>query len=179
MARADPAAGSAEPDFGFAAKLLHVLAVIMAALLFAMMMMTAVDVAGRYFFNAPLPGSVEVTEYSLALLIFGGLPLATMQREHITIDLFDFLLPGRRKIIQQFIVNLISAGVLAFLTWRLVEKALELASYGDLSSFLKMPLAPFAYFFSVMSGVTTLLLIAFAVHYGRLLFDKARPSETS
>ena len=51
-----------------------------AVLLFAMMVLTFVDVWGRYFFNSPVPGGFEVTELMMAALIFAGLPLATGAR---------------------------------------------------------------------------------------------------
>ena len=42
-----------------------------------MMMITAVDVAGRYLFNKPLAGGFELTEMLLAALIYCGLPLVS------------------------------------------------------------------------------------------------------
>ena len=54
-----------------------------------MMMITAVDVAGRYLFSKPLAGGFEIPEMMLAALIYCGLPLVSKRREHIVIDTFD------------------------------------------------------------------------------------------
>ena len=67
----------------------RVLGVLAAAILFAMMLLTAVDVLGRYLFNRPVNGGFEVTEIMLATLIYCGLPLVSARREHIVIDTFD------------------------------------------------------------------------------------------
>ena len=54
-----------------------------------MMLVTAVDVAGRYLFNKPIAGGFELTEILLAALIYCGLPLVSARRDHIVIDTFD------------------------------------------------------------------------------------------
>ena len=73
------------------------LGVTSATVLFLMMMITAVDVVGRYVFNKPLNGGFEITEMLLAALIYCGLPLVSQRREHIVIDTFDPLMSARVK----------------------------------------------------------------------------------
>ena len=73
------------------------LGAISGTVLFLMMMITAVDVVGRYVFNKPLAGGFEVTEMMLAALIYCGLPLVSQRREHIVIDTFDPLMSARVK----------------------------------------------------------------------------------
>ena len=68
------------------------LGAISGAVLFLMMLLTAIDVAGRYVFNKPLQGGLELTEMMLAALIYCGLPLVSKRREHIVIDTFDPLM---------------------------------------------------------------------------------------
>ena len=66
------------------------LGLIAGAVLFVMMMLTTVDVFGRYVLNKPVAGAFEVTEMMLAALIYCGLPLVSQRREHIVIDTFDY-----------------------------------------------------------------------------------------
>jgi len=139
----------------------------MAVVLFIMMLVTIVDVAGRYGFNAPLPGAVEITELLMGLLVFGGLPLVTLHEEHVTISLLDGLIRGRAKRVQRAIVSQISAVLVAFIAWRLVIRGRELASYGDRSSYLGVPLAPVAYFMSVMAALTAGALVLLAWNHWR------------
>jgi hypothetical protein len=68
------------------------LGVISAVVLFLMMIITTVDVFGRYVLNQPLPGGFEMTEMALAVLIYAALPLVSIRREHIVIDTLDTLM---------------------------------------------------------------------------------------
>jgi TRAP-type C4-dicarboxylate transport system permease small subunit len=159
--------------FDVAPGLLRALGLAMCVLLFALMMLTAVDVTGRYLFNNPIPGSVEYTELGLGILVFGSLPLVTTRQEHITIDILDFIFRARRKLVQQFVVNIVGLIVTGFLSWRIFAKANELAANGDLSINMQLPLAPVAYFMSVMSGIATVIMLLLALHYLRLLLPRA------
>ena len=53
------------------------LGVISAAVLFLMMVITTVDVFGRYVLNQPLPGGFEMTEMALAVLCLRALVSAS------------------------------------------------------------------------------------------------------
>ncbi|HJO85999.1 MAG TPA: TRAP transporter small permease, partial [Rhodospirillales bacterium] len=87
--------------------------------LFAMMVLTFVDVWARYGFNAPIPGGFEITEYLLVILIYAALPLVTARDEHVTVDVLDSLIPEAITRIQRHFMNLLAGLVLCFLTWRL------------------------------------------------------------
>ena len=47
-------------------------AVVAGVVLFALMLLTTADVIGRYFFNAPITGVVDLTEFSVLLMTFLG-----------------------------------------------------------------------------------------------------------
>lgn len=53
------------------------------------------EVMTRYFFNAPTAWSGEAVRYSLAVLIFLGLPEVTRNSAHIAIDIVPEMLPPR------------------------------------------------------------------------------------
>src|SRR5438309_6380198 len=60
-----------------------------------MMCLTFVDVVARYLFNSPIRGGFELTELTLLVLIFAGLPLVSHGDEHVTMDFIDRMLPPR------------------------------------------------------------------------------------
>ncbi len=63
-----------------------------------LMSITVVDVIGRYGLNHPLPGSTELTEFCLGLLIFFTLPIICRKNQHIFVDLLEgWLSPGFKK----------------------------------------------------------------------------------
>src|SRR5262245_52247681 len=75
-----------------------------AILLFCLMLLTTVDVIGRYIFNWPIRGAFETTELLLLALIFAGLPLASRADEHVTLDFIDMALSdGGRLLLRRFV----------------------------------------------------------------------------
>ena len=134
--------------------------------LFLMMMITAVDVAGRYLFNKPIAGGFELTEILLAALIYCGLPLVSARREHIVIDTFDPLFSRQLKRGLDMVAEVVCAVALAGVGLLIFLRANRVAEYGDTTSVLKLPLAPVVYVMAVMITVAALihLLLIFVPH---------------
>ena len=118
--------------------------------LFLMMMITAVDVVGRYVFNKPLNGGFEITEMLLAALIYCGLPLVSQRREHIVIDTFDPLMSARVKRGLDVLAEIVCSLTLAGIGYLIFRRAARVAEYGDTTNVLKLPLAPVAYLMGTM-----------------------------
>jgi TRAP-type C4-dicarboxylate transport system permease small subunit len=128
-----------------------------ALVLGAVMMVSVVDVAGRYVFNRPLPGSSEITEILMAILIYAGLPLVSLRRGHIAVDLLDSLTPPAIARVRDAVVGLLSVFVLAIVAWRLWAYADQIRSSKDVTEYLRLPLAPFAYAMSVLAGIAAMI----------------------
>lgn len=126
--------------------------------LFTMMALTFVDVIGRYLFNSPVVGGLELTEFAMAIVIFLGLVLLTSEEGHVTVDLLDSFIPDKIKTVQSVLINIINALVMVVISWQLWIKAKEVADYGDRTEFLMMPLSPLIYFMSIMTGISCLIL---------------------
>ena len=142
------------------------LGVTSAVVLFAMMLITAVDVGGRYLFNRPIQGGFELTEILLAALIYCGLPLVSARREHIVIDTFDPMFSRTVKRGLDMIAEVVCAVALAGVGWLIFLRANRVAEYGDTTSVLKLPLAPVVYLMGVMITVAAVihLLLIFVPH---------------
>ncbi len=132
--------------------------------LFFMMALTFVDVISRYLFNSPIVGALELTEFSMAIVIFLGLVLLTSQEGHVTVDLLDSFVPDKIKPIQKVMINLINLAVLVVISWQLWIKAKDAAEYGDRTEYLYMPLAPLIQFMSIMTGVAGLILLFITIN---------------
>ncbi len=62
----------------------------------AMMLHVTADVAGRYLFNAPLPGTiVVVANYYMIFLVFVALGVAEEKRAHISVEFVTDMMPAR------------------------------------------------------------------------------------
>jgi TRAP-type C4-dicarboxylate transport system permease small subunit len=129
---------------------------VVGAAMFALMALTGIDVVGRYLFNRPVLGTDEIVAYGMALIIFGGLPLATLRDEQITADFAaGWLRSVARGLFARF-ANLFAAVALAFLAWRLLLLAEKQIAKGDGSTLLQLPYAPLCYFMALMAAVSGL-----------------------
>jgi TRAP-type C4-dicarboxylate transport system permease small subunit len=136
-----------------------VLKTAIAAVLFAIMVLTGVDVVGRYLFARPVSGADELIAAGMALLIFGSLPIVALRHEHINIDTAVSLLKGWQRDLQRRLVDLIGATVLAYLAWRLLALAQKMSAVGERSSLLHIPHGALAYALAVMAGVSALVTL--------------------
>lgn len=133
-----------------------------AAVLFALMLLTCVDVAGRYLFNAPVWGGFELTEMMLAALIFAALPLVSLRGDHVTVDLFDPVTPDWLFRIQHVIACVIGTACTAYLAWRLWIRAGNLIAAGETTAQLKLEIGWLAYAMSVLMALAALSLAVLA-----------------
>ena len=129
-----------------------------ALVLFALMTLRCVDVVGRYGFNAPVPGASELTGLGLALLIFGALPIVTAHSEHVSVSLLELIVGRHSRRLERTVLLITSLLALSLMAWRLWVKAINFAAYGDGTSYLNVPLAPFAYFMSVMTALAVIVI---------------------
>lgn len=131
--------------------------------LFALMAVVALDVAGRYLFNKPLPAGYEMVQGLMGVLVFATLPLVSRHNEHIALGLFEQSFPRGIDTVRRAFVHLFSAAVLGFITWRLWVHAGKLAEGRDVTPVLHMPLAPIAWFMAAAAALSTVLLLVLAI----------------
>jgi TRAP-type C4-dicarboxylate transport system permease small subunit len=62
-----------------------------------MMVFVALDVTLRKLANMPILGSIEITQFMLAICVSFGLAQCTIDKGHVTIDLFVAKLTTRTK----------------------------------------------------------------------------------
>jgi TRAP-type C4-dicarboxylate transport system permease small subunit len=134
-----------------------------ALLLFAMMMLTFVDVIARYFFSRSITGGFEITEIMLATLIFCGLPLITLRDGHITVDLLEGFFGNTFKLLRDRLVYIMVTVTLAFLGYRLWLKGQTFVEYNDQTAILYIPLAPVCFIMSVLCIISAAIAAYFAI----------------
>jgi len=134
-----------------------VLGIASSVLLPVLMALTFVDVVARYLFSRPIRGAFELTELTLLVLIFAGLPLVSHADEHVTMDFIDRMLPQPAVAILIRVMHALVAAVFFFLTWQVLIKAGRIAGYGDTTDVLRIPVGPFVYFMAAMIFLTALV----------------------
>jgi TRAP-type C4-dicarboxylate transport system permease small subunit len=119
-----------------------------------MMVLTFADVVARYLVNIPIRGGFEITELTLLVLIFAGLPLVSHADEHVTMDFIDRILPPRLRGAWIRVMHGICAAIMFFLAWQVWIKATRIASYSDTTDVLRITIGPFVYFMASMIALT-------------------------
>ena len=137
-----------------------------AAALFAIMALTFFDVGGRKLLSNSIPGSLELTELLMVVVIFAALPLVTLRGEHVVFDSLDHYLPAAVRKVQRALMQLVCAAVLLGLGWLMWQTGGQFLETGETTAQLKILKAPFIY------GMAILCVLAGLIHLGFVL----RPS---
>lgn len=108
-----------------------------------LMFLTVADVLGRYLFNRPVPGTFELTEMSMVLIVFLALGLAQHHKEHISLDLAYTNFSPRQKKVTDVFVDLVNFAVVGAITWQLYEYAARMLEGNYTTAVLGLPIHPF------------------------------------
>lgn len=81
-----------------------------------LMLITTVDVLGRAFFSKPLPGSLELSEYMLAIMVLLGAAYTQQVQGHVGVDFLTSKFPPRSQMICKIITDLASLVIITILT---------------------------------------------------------------
>lgn len=140
-----------------------------------LILITVVDVVGRYLLNAPLPGAFESVRALMALVTFSALPLVCVRNEHLRAGILDHLISQRLNRLREPLVQLISVVVLCGITWRLGSEAMTKRRTGEVLSSIDLPLWVPISFMTVMGALAVIVTIALAaLTVRRALADPAR-----
>jgi TRAP-type C4-dicarboxylate transport system permease small subunit len=68
-----------------------------------MMLLTTISVIGRYFFKAPIPDGLVMSEFLMVFVVF--LPLSAVQaaREHVFVTIFTEWMSNKKKVVMETI----------------------------------------------------------------------------
>ncbi len=138
-------------------RILAVLEIFSAGLLFIMMMLTFVDVVGRYVFTAPIFGAAEMIQFLLAMTIFGGLSLVNAHDDHISVELFEPMLDRWIPRTRRILVQVFSVVVMTIIAWQLIQFAHEAHTLGQITVVLEWPLVIVATAVAVLSVISLLV----------------------
>lgn len=125
--------------------------------LFAIMALTFFDVLGRKFLGNSIPGSLELTELLMVVVIFAALPLVSARGEHVEFDSLDPWLPAWLRRLQGLLVNLLCGVVLLALGWLMWRTGDQFLGTGETTAQLSILKAPFVYGMGLLCAATGLV----------------------
>lgn len=130
--------------------------------MFAIMSLTFFDVLGRKFANNSIPGSLELTELLMVVVIFAALPLVSERGEHVVFDSLDHFLPEWVLRAQSVLVNVICAAVLIALGWLMWKTGNQFLESGETTAQLKILKAPFIWGMGLLCAFTGVVHLVIA-----------------
>ena len=96
-----------------------------------MMVHITADVASKFFFSHPLPGTIAiVSNYYMVAVVFLPLAFAERRNQHITVEILVERLPFLAQRRLNGLSAIYSAVLLGLLTWRGMQEALRKTDVG-------------------------------------------------
>jgi len=146
---------------------------IAAIILLCLVVLTCVDVIGRYFFNSPLVGAVELVELCMGAITFFSFPLMFMRNDHIIVD----LIPHFRRGYLGWITSLVFLAITFYIAIKLGDRVFDYAirafEDGDVTEYLGIPRYP------VVGFISAAIFTAAAISLLRFLVLLTKPGESS
>lgn len=146
----------------------------------ALMLHVCADVAGKYFFNKPITGTLEIVSwYYMVACVFLPLAFVQVQRQHLTVEMFTMGLSRRRLAALDGCVALAGLIYVGLLTYLVFGRAVKATADREILAltFSDVPAWPSRWILPVSFGLFSLVLLAqVALDLRFALTGRGRPS---
>ena len=129
------------------------------SLLIVLMLLTFVDVIGRYFLGQPVPGGHVLVQCLVCLLVFTGLPLVVLDDEHLRVRLLDRGMTARQRKWRDFAVKLVIVAALAVLAGQMFWQTAYFSANGEYFESIRIPVSWMAGYAAVATGIAVLFAV--------------------
>lgn len=127
--------------------------------LFLMMLLTAVDVFGRYVLGNAITGTNDMTELLMAVIVFLALSYTASSGGHISVEVVTAQLSTKKQYLLKSVTSALSGIVMAVVTWRMVKNAVDVFQQNERTMVLYIQKGPFVCIAAIGCGMLTLALI--------------------
>ena len=125
-----------------------------------LMMIVVCDVAGRYFFNAPIMGASELASFMMIIIVFPPLAWAALAGSHVKVDLIVNRFSQLGQIAVNIITLFLSLGIYVVITW---QSILESTASKQVTSLLRLPQSPFYWIMTACWAFFCLSIVALLI----------------
>jgi TRAP-type C4-dicarboxylate transport system permease small subunit len=139
-------------------KLSDVLKLIGAVALTIMMMLTVVDVIGR-FFKSPIFGSVELVGFLATIVVAAALPYTYKMDGHVGVEILVRLLPDKPQIWIDIVTRTLTLVLFILITWQMFLYAEDIQHTGEVSMNLQFPIYYIVYLLSFALLIFTVTIV--------------------
>ena len=121
-----------------------------------LMLLTAADVVGRDLLGHPVPGTVELSQYLLAVFILSGLAYTQQIKGHVNVSILISRLPVSGQLLLKLISSVLGLALFGLLAWQGWVVGLAERTVSDL---LRVPQVPFRILVAVAAFLVCLELL--------------------
>ena len=127
------------------------------------MIVTSVGVFMRYFLRNPLMGGFEMIEIGMGLIVFTAVPLMVRSRGNICVTVLSDKFPAAVSRWISILCDLVGAGLIAFISWRVWLQGERLLTYNEVTMELRVPKGLIAQGMAVLLAVAALAFLTCAI----------------
>ena len=129
-----------------------------AVALTGMMLLTVVDVIGR-FFKHPIFGSVELVGFLATIVVAAALPYTYKMEGHVGVEILVRLLSKKAQLLIDIFTRTLSLGLFYLVTWQMFLYAEDIYKTGEVSMNLEFPIYYIIYLLAFGLLVFTVTII--------------------
>lgn len=146
------------------ASVLTVLGYVGMAAVLTMTVLTVIHAVGRYAFNRPLLGNVEISSFLLIFAIFFSGAYTQVVKGHVSIGLIVDRLSERTQAIIDSITYILCLAVAIVASWQAVAKGIYVMGTGTVTSVLGIYPFPFMFVVAFGWGIFGLAVLMHLIH---------------
>ncbi len=124
------------------------------------MLLGFADVVGTKFFGWPVPGTLEITESTMVLIVFGALAYTQRKRGHIRVEIFYTDRGPRIRALMDIVTHVVAFAYFGLMTWQGVQEAIYSLQINEATmGTIRLPLFPARALLVAGTGLLLLQLV--------------------
>jgi tripartite ATP-independent transporter DctM subunit len=127
--------------------------------LLAMMVLVVIDVVLRTVLKLPMPGTIELVELLLVIVLFSGMTAVELSHGHVRVTILIDKFSAKAKQVTIAAADFVAFGAVSIIAWQSFIHAIYLHSSNYQSGVMKVPIWPFAAATSVFMAIFALALL--------------------
>ena len=143
-------------------RLARLLAMLGGALAVCLALLVSTSITLRALGLGGLRGDFEFVQMGVALIVFAFMPWCQARRGNVMVDSFTTKLPPRFQAALDALWEVVFAGMMALIAWRLGAGALEASRSSTTTMVLLLPIAPAIAACAALAGFTAIVALAMA-----------------
>ena len=133
--------------------------ILASASLFAMIMLTSLDVSMRYFFNRPIAGTYDVVSLMGAVLASFAMPYTMLEKGHVAVEILIERLSRSKQLIIETATHTAGIVLSLVLVWQCIVLAVDMKAAGEVTPTLLIPFYPIVYCIAVCFFVLSFAIL--------------------